>query len=293
MTMRFDRGGVTIHRLVESESPVEMRHAQDFHPNLTAERLAENRGWMRPSMLDEADRIILCFQSHVVRTPHHVVLVDACLGNGKDRPAHPDWHRKSDNHWMHALAQAGLTVEDIDIVCCTHLHVDHVGWNTRLLDGRWVPTFPRARYLFSAKELAFWQARQATDPLPWITDSVLPVVEAGRVDLVASDHAVDDHLRLLPTPGHTIDHFAVEMGRGRADAVITGDLVHTPLQARYPDLTMRLDHDAAQAVATRRAFFERVCETDTLCCFAHFPSPSTGLVRRWGDGFRCEGIGPG
>lgn len=288
MSTTFRFGGMTIHRVVESEPAVGTRHAQEFLPNLTTGMLDENRHWMRPASLDAEDRIILCFQSYVVRTPHHVVLVDSCVGNDKERPAHPRWHRLRDDGWMRALAAAGLTVEDIDIVLCTHLHVDHVGWNTQLRDGRWVPTFPRARYLFSARELAFWTERQEAEPLPWIADSVLPVVAAGRAELVRSDHAVDDHLRLLPAPGHTIDHFAVELGRGRADGVITGDLIHTPLQARYPDLRMRLDHDPTQAVATRRAFLERFCDTDTLCCFAHFPSPSVGHVRRWGEGFRCD-----
>ena len=168
------------------------------------------------------------------------------------------------------------------------LHVDHVGWNTRLEDGRWVPTFPRARYLFSERELAFWTERHRAEPIPHLADSVLPVVAAGRADLVTSAHEVDDHVRLLPTPGHTPDHFAVAVGRGRDDAVITGDLIHSPLQARYPGLRMRLDHDPALAATTRHAFLDRYCDTATLCCFAHFPSPSTGRIRRWGDGFRCE-----
>jgi glyoxylase-like metal-dependent hydrolase (beta-lactamase superfamily II) len=288
MRTSFQLGDMTIHRLVESAPTAGTRHAREFLPNLTAEMLDENRGWMRPTMLDEQDRILLCFQSYVVRTPQHVVLVDSCIGNDKQRPQHPHWNAKRDGTWMAALAAAGLTVADIDIVLCTHLHIDHVGWNTRLEDGRWVPTFPRARYLFSARELAFWEERSAHEPIPWIVDSVLPIVAAGRAALVRSDHAVDDRLRLMPTPGHTIDHFAVELGRGRAEGVITGDLIHTPLQARYPDLRMMLDHDPDQAVRTRRAFLERFCDTSTLCCFAHFPAPSVGHVRRWGDGFRCD-----
>lgn len=291
MTPRIRLGDITIHRLVEMEPRSGNRHAQEFLPGLTPELLAENRHWMRPASLDENDRIILCMQSYLVQTPHHLVLVDSCLGNDKNRPAHPRYHMKSDTRWMDALAGAGFAVEDIDIVLCTHLHVDHVGWNTRLADGRWVPTFPNARYLFSARELAFWSERHAEAPIPWIEDSVLPVVAAQRVDLVRSDHALDDHVRLIPTPGHTVDHFAVELGPKAADAVITGDLIHTPIQARYPELRMRIDHDPAQAATTRRAFLERFCDTPTLCCFAHFPSPSAGHVRRWGDGFRCDFVG--
>ena len=279
-------GDVTVHRLVEMEIP--NRPAQEFLTNLTDEVLAENRHWLQPTALDADDNIILCFQSHIVKTPHHTILVDGCIGNDKNLPGRPLWDRKNDTAWMDALAASGTTIEDIDFVMCTHLHVDHVGWNTKLENGRWVPTFPNARYLFSAIELDHWTRENEREPIPCIVDSVLPIVAARRCDLITSDHALGDHVRLLPTPGHTIDHFAVELGRGRADAVITGDLLHSPLQAKHPELMMRLDHDPAQAVTTRRNFLERFCETDTVCCFAHFPSPSSGHVKRWGDGFKCE-----
>jgi glyoxylase-like metal-dependent hydrolase (beta-lactamase superfamily II) len=281
-------GDITIHRIVEMEQgfvPV-----RQFLPTLAEEVLAENRGWLQPAALDAQDTVVLCFQSYVIRTPHHVMLVDSCIGNDKERPTRPIWHQKKDRVWMDGLAALGLTVEDIDVVMCTHLHADHVGWNTRLVDGRWVPTFPRARYVFSAKELAHWQAQHQANPIPAIADSVLPIVAAGRCDLVASDHSLDDHVRLLPTPGHTPDHFAVTLGKGQRVAAITGDLIHSPLQARYPELSMMADTDPAQAATTRRAFLEGMCDTGALCCFAHFPSPSRGFIKRWGEGFRCETV---
>jgi len=173
-------------------------------------------------------------------------------------------------------------------VMCTHLHGDHVGWNTRLENGRWVPTFPKARYLFSKKEYTYWSEIHKKTPLDQISDSVLPIIEAKRAELVSSDHALNDHIRLSPTPGHTPDHFAVCAGKGSDAAVFTGDLIHSPIQARYPDLVMRVDTDRDQAVRTRRNFLERYCDTDTLCCTMHFPSPSVGHIKRWGDGFRLE-----
>lgn len=286
---RLVLGDVTVERIVEMEAA--FMPARQFFPGLSEEVLAENRGWLRPAALDERDGIVLCFQSYVVRTPHHVVLVDSCIGNDKDRPGRAIWHQKCDRAWMDGLAALGLTVDDIDVVMCTHLHADHVGWNTRLEGGRFVPTFPRARYLFSAKELAYWEGRHAEAPIAAFGDSVLPIVAAGRSELVASDFALDDHLRLVPTPGHTPDHFAVDLGRGRRAGVITGDLIHSPLQARYPELAMMSDVDPALGCRTRRAFLEGVCDSDTVCCFAHFPSPSRGVVRRWGEGFRCEAVG--
>jgi glyoxylase-like metal-dependent hydrolase (beta-lactamase superfamily II) len=286
MANTFKAGDLTIHRIIEMECA--FTPARGFLPGLTPELLAENRSWMAPTALDADDNLVLCFQSYIVRTPRHTILVDSCVGNDKHRPARPLWHQKKDDAFMRGLAAAGLTVNDIDIVMCTHLHVDHVGWNTRLENGRWVPTFPKARYLFAKTELEYWLAENAKSELPPIADSVIPIVEAKQCDVVTSDHAVDDLVSLIPTPGHTIDHYAVQLGRGGKDAVITGDLIHSPLQARYPELSMYVDYDAAQGVATRKRFLETYCDTSTLCCFAHFPSPSRGHIRRWGTGFKCD-----
>ena len=286
MSMTFTAGDLTIHRIIEMECG--FTPALEFLPGLKKEVLDENRSWLAPSAMDAQDNLVLCFQSYVVKTGRHNILVDSCVGNDKDRAARPLWHQKKDNAFMLGLAAAGLTVNDIDFVLCTHLHVDHVGWNTRLENGRWVPTFPKARYLFSKTELDYWLAENDKASLPPIVDSVIPIVEAKRCDLVTSDYALNDLVSLIPTPGHTIDHYAVQLGRGGKAAVITGDLIHTPLQARYPDLAMRVDYNPAQGAATRRKFLETYCDTDTLCCFAHFPSPSRGHIKRWGDGFKCD-----
>ncbi len=243
--------------------------------------------------LDAEDILILCFQSYIVKTPHHTILIDSCIGNDKPRPLRPKWNMKSDNIYMRAMATAGLGADDIDFVMCTHLHVDHVGWNTRLEDGRWVPTFPNARYVFGKDEFDYWTAQNATAPVPQFVDSVLPVVEAKRAEIVRSDYEIGDHLRILPTPGHTPGHTSFALGRGKDTAVFTGDLMHSPLQARYPQLSAKFDVDPAQAATTRRHFLERYCGTDTLCCTAHFPSPSAGRIRRWGDGFACEAVTAG
>jgi glyoxylase-like metal-dependent hydrolase (beta-lactamase superfamily II) len=288
-TTTFKLGDMIVHRIIEMECG--FTPALEFLPKLTPQMLDESRPWMKsPLALDDQDRLVLCFQSYIVRTGKHVILVDSCVGNNKDRPARPVWHLKNDNVFMQGLADVELTVNDIDFVLCTHLHVDHVGWNTRLENGRWVPTFPKARYLFSKTELDFWLAENDKTTVPPIVDSVIPIVEAKRHDLITSDHAVSDVVQLIPTPGHTIDHYAVTLGRTGKDAVITGDLIHSPLQAKWPDQAMRIDYDPLQSSATRWKFLESVCDTNTQCCFAHFPSPSRGYVKRWGDGFRCEYI---
>lgn len=286
MTAWMRVGEVEIGRIVEQE--VGLRPALDTLPGLTPEVLALERHWLQPRAMDMNDALTLRFQSYVLRTPHHTILVDSCIGNDKDRPARPQWHMKSDTAFMDGLAALGLRVEDIDYVMCTHLHVDHVGWNTRLVDGRWVPTFPRARYVFGQAEYAYWEAENARAANPIFEDSVLPVVAAGQAELVGGAHGVGDHVRLMPTPGHTPGHVSVLVGRGGTDAFVSGDMIHFPLQARYPELSSIFDVDPAAAATTRRAVLEQFCDTATLCCWAHFPAPSLGRVKRWHDGFRCD-----
>jgi glyoxylase-like metal-dependent hydrolase (beta-lactamase superfamily II) len=289
MGTSFSVGGLTVDRIVEMEQPYVEPSA--FFPSIAPGLIDENRSWLEGFGLDAATgKLVLCFQSYVVRTPHHIVLIDSCIGNDKDRPGRPLWHKKTDPTFMRRLAAVGLSVEDIDVVMCTHLHLDHVGWNTRLENGRWVPTFPKARYLFSKIEYDYWAAEHQKTPSECIADSVIPIVEAKRAEFIRSDFGLDDHVTLLPTPGHTPDHFAVCLGRGGMDAVVTGDLIHSPIQMRYPELASRPDYDPKQAGATRRSFMERYCDTKTLCCTAHFPSPSVGHVTRWGDGFRFNPV---
>jgi len=285
MTTQIKLGNLTIHRIVEQEGP--FFDVLKFFPTLTKELLEENRAWLQPRFVDPADQLMLCIQSYLVRTPHHNILVDTCVGNHKPRPTRPFWNMMKSDRFEKNLAATGLGVGDIDFVMCTHLHTDHVGWNTRLDNGRWVPTFPKARYVFADRELDYWTKRQKDDAaaVPWVTDSVLPIVAANRADVVKSAHALNDLVTLIPTPGHSIDHYSVQVGKPGADAVITGDMIHSPLQARYPEFGMMSDYDSKQAGQSRRELFGRFCDTSTLMCTAHFPSPSTGRFVRWKDAF--------
>ena len=278
-------GNTTIHRIVEQEGP--FFEMLKFFPALTKEVLEENRAWLQPRFMSPKDELMLCIQSYLVQTPHHNILIDTCVGNDKPRPARPFWNMMKSDRFEKGLAATGLSIDDIDFVMCTHLHVDHVGWNTRLQDGRWVPTFPKARYVFADRELEYWTKRQKDDATtcPWVTDSVLPIVAANRVDIVKSQYAFNDLVNLIPTPGHTIDHYSVQVGKSGADCVITGDMIHSPLQARYPEFGMMSDYDSPQAGRSRRELFGRFCDTSTLMCTAHFPSPSTGRFVRWKDAF--------
>ena len=287
MTKAIALKDITIHPVVEQQAP--FFDVFEFFPTLTKELLEENRSWLQPTFIDPASgKLVLCVQGFVIKSAHHNILIDSCVGNDKPRPARPLWNMMKSDRFEQGLAAAGLTVNDIDYVMCTHLHVDHVGWNTRLENGRWVPTFPKAKYIMADRELAYWTQREKDDPsgVPWITDSVLPIVEAKRTQIVKSDFAFNESIQFIPTPGHTIDHYSVLVGRPGQDALITGDMIHSPIQGKYPELGMRADYDSRAAGQTRRKVFDRCCDAATLMCVTHFPSPSTGRVRRWRDGYK-------
>lgn len=280
-------GNLQIMRALEMIMPFNRRF---FFPETSDADWAPHRHWLEPDALDPVtDELQFPMQSYVVRTSHHTILIDSCIGNDKERPSRPAWHFKSDDAYMRALSALGIALDDIDFVMCTHLHSDHIGWNSRLESGRWVPTFPNARYVFSEKEVAAWRdvGHEKFSRTPY-EDSVLPIIEAGRAELVGNDYALDDEVWLEPTPGHTPDHVAIALASKDESAIMCGDLMHTPVQCLHPEWVPWPDWDAALAKRTRRAFLERYCETDTLVCTAHFPLPSAGRVVRAGDAFRFE-----
>ena len=283
----FKVGDITIHRIVEQEGG--FFDPLTFFPSLTPEVLAENNGWMTDGgYLDDKGQVVLCIQAYLVQTPHHNILIDSCVGNDKPRATRPFWDKLKLDTFEKNFAATGVSMDKIDYVMCTHLHVDHVGWNTKLVNGQWVPTFNNAKYVFSDRELEYWTEQEKKDPAnngP-ITDSVLPIVAAKREQEVKSDFVLNDIVKLIPTPGHTIDHYSVQVGKAGADAVITGDMIHSPLQAKYPELGMRADYNSPQAGESRRKLFSCLCDTSTLVCTAHFPSPSSGRMQRDGDGFK-------
>ena len=240
--------------------------------------------------LDANDVLILCFQSYVVKTPHHTILIDSCIGNDKPRPLRPKWNMKTDDTYMRALARPAFP-SATSTMSCARICMSIMSAGTRgsrMAAG--CRPFPKARYVFGKTEFDYWTEKHAKTPVPPFGDSVLPVVEAKQAEIVRDEYQIGDHARILPTPGHTPGHVAFTFGRGKDDAVFSGDLMHSPLQTRYPEMSVKFDVDQAQAAATRRSFLERYCDTDTLCCTAHFPSPSVGKIRRAGNGFSCEAI---
>src|SRR5690242_3062049 len=279
-------GDVTITRILESERPD--FDAAQFFPQITAEQWAPYRARLAGWALDPAvNGLVFPMQSFLVRTRHHTIVVDTCVGDHKQR-ARPNWNMTSSGDYLKRLAEAGVRPEQVDFVLTTPFHTDHVGWNTRWEQGRSVPTFPNARYVVSEKEWTYWSGLHRETPQPQIADSVIPIVEAGRAQMVKNDFAISDEVRFESTWGHTPDHMSVHVTSRGQHAVITGDLIHSPVQCLETAWVPRPDFDPKQAAATRRAFLDRYCEQDVLVCASHFPSPSFGRVVREGNGFWFE-----
>lgn len=280
-------GEFTIQSVIEMEVP--FIDPLTFFPDATEDVLDEHAHWLKPRFLDpDSGWLMMCFQAYIVRTPRHTILVDSCIGNDKDRPNRPQWHHRQGS-FLADLAALGLRPEDIDFVLCTHLHADHIGWNTRLVDGRWVPTFANARYIIGREEYAFWEQRWRNDPggprQIAFADSVLPVVEAKRADLVDGDHQIEDGVWLEPAPGHTPGNMVLNLRSGDATAVLLGDAIHHPIQLKRPEWSCMACEDKALSARTRRALIERYADTDTVMAPAHFPSPSPCRFVRDGDAF--------
>ena len=259
-------------------------------PDLPAEAIERNLGWLAPNHYDPVKkRFVMGTHTWLLRTQKHVILVDTCIGNHKARPNSPGFDNL-EQPYLERLAQAGFKPEDVDFVLCTHLHVDHVGWNTQLRDGRWVPTFPNAKVLCSKAELASAEAKAKAnrpgddDRAVW-QDSLLPVLEAGQLLAVEGRHAIEDGLLVDPTPGHTPGHVVLRAESAGERMLFAGDLCHHPLQVYYPDVNSRFCEDAAGARAMRRRVLADCAESGALFAPAHWGPPHAGRVESTGGSF--------
>jgi len=254
-------------------------------PDATPGAVERHREWLAPHFLDATGRFLQSVHSFVVTSPDLRIVVDTCIGNDKDRGGQRPFHMLRTD-FLERLADAGVPAESVDVVICTHLHVDHVGWNTRLESGRWVPTFPRARYLFARDEWEHWMSESSEATKRIMADSVAPVLDAGLAELVDANHRLSDEVWLESTPGHTPGHVSVRLASGGRDAVITGDLMHCPVQVAEPDWGSHFDSDVVAARATRRAFCERYADQPVEVLGTHFHHPTAGRIVRHGSGWR-------
>jgi glyoxylase-like metal-dependent hydrolase (beta-lactamase superfamily II) len=283
-------GDFAISRIADFSGPA--FDPAEFFPDFDPEVVRANADLLGPRLIDPASgKLVFSFHSFVVKTGRHNILIDACIGNDKERPARPQWHRMR-TPYLDDLAGCGLGVQDIDFVLCTHLHWDHVGWNTRLADGKWVPTFPKARYVMARREFGHWQqAARRGDDTPHtagFNDSVLPVVESGQALLVDDDFALEDGLWFEAAPGHTPGNVVIHARSGGERGLFAGDVLHHPLQCLKPEWSTRACSDPELSRRSRMRLVEEHAALGTLMLPAHFPDPTAGWIRPHGTAYRFD-----
>ena len=279
---QWNIGDVKITRIIESETAWA---GTMLLPDATTDRVKQERSgkdWLKDFTTD-AGKFQLSIHALVIESQGKRIMVDTCIGNDKIR-SNPEWS-KMKLPFLDDLKKAGFTAEQIDHVVCTHLHVDHVGWNTKLVDNKWVPTFANAQYVIGGTEWDFFSKMEDPFMKDPVDDSVRPVIDRGQAKLVDSNHKITDEVWLEPTPGHTPGHHSVRISSKGQNAVITGDLMHHPIQCSYPEWDDAFDSDGPMAKKTRRAFCEKYADSGVIVFGTHFATPSCGNIKKAGDAF--------
>lgn len=255
------------------------RTAPEMFPKADAAMIERHRHWLEDGFMEPGtDKLILAYRSWLVKLPDMTILFDLANGEDKPRPHRPDMDRMKSN-WLVDMGRAGVSPDDIDLVLCSHLHLDHTGWMTRQVKGEWQPTFLGRRHLVSRTELEFWRANVGDYPFQGesLMDTVEPLLAAGLVDAVEEYHQITDGVSLFPLPGHSPGMFGMKIERGGETCVLAADLAHHPLQLHEPQLSTIFDTDPDESEATRRAFMEEYADTGALIVPIHFPKPAFQL----------------
>ena len=281
-------GKATVTRVEETYLPTyDVKH---IFPEITDDIMRRHAHWMAPHHYDPASGLIkLSVHSWLLQIGGRKILIDCCCGNNKQKPGRPFWTNLNTNY-LERLAAAGARPDEIDMVMCTHLHHDHVGWNTQRRDGSWVPTFPNARYVFSKPDFEYFYGldrdpKTAPAEMGTFRECVLPIVEAGRADMVTGPHRLDEHIDIIPAPGHSAGHVVFRLDSGGQQAVFIGDVFHHLLQVYYPDWNFPKNSDAAQARVSRRKVLELCASSGALTLPGHVGAPFAGRIETDAAGF--------
>ena len=280
--LKWQIGDVTVTRIVELEIPIPHDEKSPFLVQARPDVL-KAMPWLYPPFVTDDGHLKLSIHALFVQAPGLRLIVDTCIGN--DKPRGMTGPAGLSTAFLASLEAAGCTRDSVDAVICTHLHVDHVGWNTMLENGKWVPTFPKARYLIGKQEYEFWNRDEDAEQKAIMSDSVQPILDAGLAELVAMDHRLSAEIRLTPTPGHTPGHVSVMIESRGETAMITGDMIHHPCQFGHPEWSPPFDTDQAAGARMRRSVMEDVADKPVLVIGTHFAAPTAGHVKRGPDGF--------
>jgi glyoxylase-like metal-dependent hydrolase (beta-lactamase superfamily II) len=277
--MHWSIGKVKITKVVELETIGSTR----FILPLASKEEIQKLPWLIPHFATEEGRLKMSIHSLVVETQKRRIVVDTGLGNDKQGRGIPTWNNRN-GPFLETLTDAGFPPDSIDTVLCTHLHVDHVGWNTKLVDGKWVPTFPNARYLFGQTEYEYWRDHSHEPSQAAVfNDSVKPIMETGRAELIASDAQLTGEIRMIPTPGHSPGHMSLHITSDGEEGLLTGDVAHHPCQMAHLGWSSTADSDPKQSAETRRQLFSRFADRPVLVIGGHFDA---GHIKRDGEAFK-------
>ena len=282
--MYWNVGKVKITKIVELETTGSTRFILPLASNEEIRKLP----WLIPHFATDEGRLKMSIHSLVVETPTRRIVVDTGLGNAKEGRNVPTWNNRN-GPFLETMTEAGFPPDSIDTVLCTHLHVDHVGWNTTLIAGQWVPTFANARYVFGKPEYEYWRDHSVEpDKAAVFSDSVKPIAEAGKADLVASDARLCDEISLIPTPGHSPGHMSILIQSDGEQGLLTGDVAHHPCQMAHLDWSSTADSDPGKSPATRRELFSRFADKPVLVIGGHY---NAGHIKREGKAFKFIALG--
>lgn len=280
-SLKWQIGQVEIFQIVEME---ENEIFSSFIPEAKRENI-KNIPWLYPYFVDERGELKALVQSFLIKSNSKNILIDTCNGNGKDRPNVKEWSNLNTDY-LNKFDSVGVKPEEIDFVACTHLHFDHVGWNTKKENGEYKPTFPNAKYLFSKQEYDYWikkPEKEMIDDFNGIDDSVAPIVIARLAQFIDDDYKLDNQISFFSTPGHTPHHISVKIESQGKTAIITGDVMHHPCQIAKPDWTTGADTYPEQTIETRKKLLQEVKDKDVLIIGTHFANPVAGKVKQLGN----------
>lgn len=281
-------GDVNITCVVELEFPVSEAEQPNFMPDANPTAVNEVP-WLKPHFVTDEGQLKMSIHALLVEAPGIRLVVDTCIGN--DKPRGFTGGRALQTSFLKRFQETGWSRESVTHVVCTHLHVDHVGWNT-MLDtdqtnaNKWVPTFPNARYLLGKTEYEFWSQSNDEGQKAIMSDSIKPIFDAGLVDLVEMSHKLSAEIALRPTPGHTPGHVSVNIASQGQKAMITGDTMHHPVQIARPHWCVGFDEDQKAAAGTRNSLLQELADTPTLVIGTHFAAPSAGHIKADNDSYR-------
>lgn len=283
MGLNWRIGNVEVFQIVEVEAG---EIIQGVIEEATPERI-RSMDWLIPRFADQEGNLKALVQAFLIKSGDKNILIDTCNGNDKKRTDVPEWASLKTG-FLGSLTALGVSEQEIDIVACTHLHMDHVGWNTKNEEGKWVPTFPNAKYLFAREEYEYWKGqpeKEIADDHAAFEDSVVPIVEAGLAEFVEPDHRIDSQVRFIPTPGHTPCHVSVLIESRGQRAIISGDFLHHPCQIEHPEWPAQADTFPQKARETRKALLGRIADEKILLIGSHFANPVAGRVRKCEERF--------